>query len=513
MSSGISLDGQSLMLPPSVVYQTPGGGGSVTTATTGGGGPGGLGEAPSPTHSDLYSYTLSPSHQTRDGHDRNGGETDDDEDEYDDDRGARIMMGMSHPPGMIVGGGGADEEAPPGLAEGESGEEMASSSASALFDGRSLQISASRSADDDDDVSSMNSQSLCQGMGFSPSPAAAGAAASGAAADTPASLVSLSSLPQTPRDSGVDVEEANRYLGPYGQSTKLKIVGSASLTNDDALEGGSASRKGASSRGRSNDAEDGGILEHGKSSEQRQGGCCRCCVPAWIRGAPRWLKVVLAASAVLAVLAVAVVAAAVGLALSDRAGGSSANGSVGANNSSSLGGAPSTPSFPVNTTLAPAPAPAVNETDGGGGSSGPDPLPSANNTNSSHGAGSNNGTNGGWSDLVRMSFAATAGRYPDELAQQVPELLPNFTSTKTVTAAVDGGPVTAQQADDNGGGNAPPGGGDVESVLQFLAHLGDWNSPSYTNCDESAYEDIADLFTASTVPVYFVPGDNEYNGA
>jgi hypothetical protein len=527
ISSGISLDGQSLMLPPSVVYQTPGGGGggagSVTTATTtGAGGP--LGEAPSPTQSDLYSYTLSPSHQTfgdDDNHDFGGHDPPGDDYEVDDDddhsNRARIMMGMSHPPGMIIAGGNADEEAPSSglIQEGESGEEeMASSSASALFDGRSLQISASPSDFADDDVSSMNSQSLYQGgIGYSPSPIAATDAARAAAttSTTPASLVSVSSLPQTPQE-----DETNRYLlGPYGRSSKLRIVGSVSLTNDDTAiaegGGGNASR---SSRGNSKDVEEGTSLGADKSSDAPSGWCCCRCAPAWIQRAPSWLKIVLAASMVLIVLAIVVVAVAVGFALHDRASASTSNvnntNGVSVNNSTLGGG--STPSYPANATLAPDPPPTGNET-GADGGSGTDAPPLENSTDAGSGTGNSDNTTG-WSDLVRMSFAATAGRYPDELAQQIPALLPNFTSTKTVTAAVDGGgqQVTEQQADDDGGGNDAVNG-DVESLLQFVAHLGDWNSPEYTGCDGAAYQDIADLFTASTVPVYFVPGDNEYNGA
>jgi len=45
----------------------------------------------------------------------------------------------------------------------------------------------------------------------------------------------------------------------------------------------------------------------------------------------------------------------------------------------------------------------------------------------------------------------------------------------------------------------------------FLLHLGDWNSPFSTQCVESAYQTVDALFSNSSVPVYFVPGDNEYN--
>lgn len=45
-----------------------------------------------------------------------------------------------------------------------------------------------------------------------------------------------------------------------------------------------------------------------------------------------------------------------------------------------------------------------------------------------------------------------------------------------------------------------------------LFHLGDWNSPFNTKCDESSYEDNVALYRNSAIPVYFIPGDNEFNG-
>jgi hypothetical protein len=46
----------------------------------------------------------------------------------------------------------------------------------------------------------------------------------------------------------------------------------------------------------------------------------------------------------------------------------------------------------------------------------------------------------------------------------------------------------------------------------FLLNIDDWNSPSL-GCEEQAYEDVDTLFRNFTsVPVYVVLGDNEYNG-
>ena len=45
-----------------------------------------------------------------------------------------------------------------------------------------------------------------------------------------------------------------------------------------------------------------------------------------------------------------------------------------------------------------------------------------------------------------------------------------------------------------------------------LFHLGDWNSPYATSCVEDSFITNVDIYQQSSVPVYFVPGDNEYNG-
>ncbi len=46
----------------------------------------------------------------------------------------------------------------------------------------------------------------------------------------------------------------------------------------------------------------------------------------------------------------------------------------------------------------------------------------------------------------------------------------------------------------------------------ILVHLGDWNSPYTTLCSEDSFTSNAESYQRSSVPVYFVPGDNEYNG-
>ena len=48
-----------------------------------------------------------------------------------------------------------------------------------------------------------------------------------------------------------------------------------------------------------------------------------------------------------------------------------------------------------------------------------------------------------------------------------------------------------------------------DPTTTFLVHLGDWNS---TDCAETSYETNVNLFSDSSIPVYFLPGDHDYNG-
>jgi hypothetical protein len=42
----------------------------------------------------------------------------------------------------------------------------------------------------------------------------------------------------------------------------------------------------------------------------------------------------------------------------------------------------------------------------------------------------------------------------------------------------------------------------------FMVQLGDWNSPTNTECSEQTYIDVANYYQNSSIPVYFVLGDN-----
>lgn len=90
----------------------------------------------------------------------------------------------------------------------------------------------------------------------------------------------------------------------------------------------------------------------------------------------------------------------------------------------------------------------------------------------------------------RWTIYLTAGPYSDTLRQDISQSL-----------AV----VTMSNNDSIGETMAS------STSLAFLVHLGDWNNPVLTQCDESSFQSVAQLFDTSTVPVYFVVGDNEYN--
>jgi hypothetical protein len=77
-----------------------------------------------------------------------------------------------------------------------------------------------------------------------------------------------------------------------------------------------------------------------------------------------------------------------------------------------------------------------------------------------------------------FTFYVTGGRYSDDERALVPDRLENLPKNKGTS---------------------------------FLLHIGDWNSPSQ-GCGEQMYQDASTLFSTSSVPVYMVPGDNEYNG-
>ena len=77
-----------------------------------------------------------------------------------------------------------------------------------------------------------------------------------------------------------------------------------------------------------------------------------------------------------------------------------------------------------------------------------------------------------------FTFYVTAGRFIDDALEALPEQLPTLPT---------------------------------DDPNSMLVHLGDWNSPAATSCVEQTYMQIDDIYRTSSLPVYFVVGDNEYN--
>jgi len=86
-----------------------------------------------------------------------------------------------------------------------------------------------------------------------------------------------------------------------------------------------------------------------------------------------------------------------------------------------------------------------------------------------------------------------------------PSVTPPITGSKTIFYLTAGRPIDEmlEAYEDNLG--------DLPTDADFMVHLGDFNRPMITGCVEESYEVTDSLFSRSSVPVYFVPGDNEYN--
>ena len=199
-------------------------------------------------------------------------------------------------------------------------------------------------------------------------------------------------------------------------------------------------------------------------------GQSRGCLPLWIQRAPTWLKLLLLTSLLLLIAALALVG--VGLALSMPDDDNNNNNSQKNDN---FGGFPTTKSTPPPVSI-PTPAPAPVETkpktspETSKKTAAPTPSPPVQVTPSTSSPTEP-------VDLEVTTFYVTAGQYLDDALQQAQEGLPLL----------------------------PTHGGTA-----FLVHLGDWNLN--LDCPEDVYQNVAQFFQASSVPVYFAVGDNEYNG-
>jgi hypothetical protein len=188
--------------------------------------------------------------------------------------------------------------------------------------------------------------------------------------------------------------------------------------------------------------------EGGPQDDSVSGGCGFCC-PVWIRRAPSWLKIVLGISLVLLVAAIVLVAFGFSMALQNKQS---------AQLSEISNGKPSTPTKTHSDDAYLTPVPTLPPTNSTAANNSSAPIPSGNASN-------------------LITFYATGGRFPVSILPNVPSLL------KTLPVAEG----------------------------EFMVNLGDWNNPA-TGCPYQNYASESQLFKNSSMPVYFVVGDNEYNG-
>lgn len=279
-----------------------------------------------------------------------------------------------------------------------------------------------------------------------------------------------------------------------------------------------------------------------ESSPQQKyaGGLCCCCCPGWIRRAPTWLKVVFFLSVVLLLGAVALVV--VGLFISLHAEESSSE------NGSLSQGSENAPLFPVTLspveavgsvavpvaattapTVTPTASPLLVKT-----SSSTPPILKPAMSNDVKPAPKNPPPPSA-APLVQTAPPSTT--VPLVQATVPPTAAPLAQATVPPTAVVpsNDGTLAATVAPTNATQDELKSlltvyltAGRYSSALQeqvaatagsipdregtaFMVHLGDWNSPSLTNCNEDTFQQVSNLFLQSSVPVYFVVGDNGTN--
>lgn len=229
------------------------------------------------------------------------------------------------------------------------------------------------------------------------------------------------------------------------------------------------------------------------------GGCC--IIPLWIIEAPVWLKLVIVLSTALLVGAIVLIGVGAALAIQEndnsptQSSSENRNNNANANDSPTMAPTPDMSSF----TLAPVPAPTrpiptsspsmapVTESPTNPGETrapSPEPTP-APTTRAPTPAPTPAPTIFTTPFPTRaptplpVTFLITAGRFTLNNLEQLPDRLKSLPT-------LDGNTV--------------------------MFHLGDWNSPFATACNEASYRQNQNMYSQSTVPVYFVPGDNEYNG-
>jgi hypothetical protein len=219
------------------------------------------------------------------------------------------------------------------------------------------------------------------------------------------------------------------------------------------------------------------------------------CLPAWIAQAPFWLKLVIICSTALLIGAAILIAVGASLATD------SLRSSTGNQNPDQPPMAPSNVPVPVPPGLSTQNPTAASSDSVVANTSPPVAVTTIPPTMEPTASPSNVAT-GGTSSPTSTSTETSSGTLTDTLTEAV-------SSSTTVNFFAMGGrfddEALAALTDDlqtlpNIDGNA------------VMFHLGDWNSPYATSCVESSYTRNVEVYQQSSIPVYFVPGDNEFNG-
>uniref|UniRef100_A0A7S4ABC2 Calcineurin-like phosphoesterase domain-containing protein n=1 Tax=Pseudo-nitzschia australis TaxID=44445 RepID=A0A7S4ABC2_9STRA len=207
------------------------------------------------------------------------------------------------------------------------------------------------------------------------------------------------------------------------------------------------------------------------------------CLPQWIEEAPTWLKLIIIAS--IALILGALVLIVVGAKLSTS--------------SSSLVERPSSTSSPVSDATVSLGEPEVMTT------SNPTNIPSASPIKDVP-VPANPSSRAPIADVPTNSPSQAPSTLPPTIVpSNSPTQSPNLS---TVNFYVIGGRFDGEDATSLVTGLQSLPNMDGNTVL---VHLGDFNSPYSTSCVENSFVDNVELYQQSSVPVYFVPGDNEYN--
>ena len=217
------------------------------------------------------------------------------------------------------------------------------------------------------------------------------------------------------------------------------------------------------------------------------------CLPLWITDSPIWLKVVVVMSTALLVGAIVLIGVGAALAVQKNRTANAAQGGV-----------PAAPSYPGAPTLPPVAPPTVVMGGGGGG------TPTAGSNAGSHSPVVSLPTDGSSNKKAPTSPPARTNTPTVPGATFTPTSSPSSSPTLSavtfyVTAGRFTGSALTQLPDELA--TLPQVDGN-----EVLFQLGDWNSAYSTSCDQNSYQVNADLYSHSSVPVYFILGGNEYNG-